>query len=226
MHKTSSEDVAAIKGVIKLPGLKVFCDGSNLSEKQKDALSPLNIENNQQNEFLQELYDKSKEAQGYAVDDLLYRVPGTAADRDFLQSLAPYVSAGELDMEGLADGSKIVIVEYPEAELSNPFLVGDFVSLTDVVIQDPYVEAWDFSQNTMPEGYGPAFYYDYTDKTVTDAEGYSFSSTEDMNILFSFLNQRLKKHHLCESVCINAWVYICGGQERAQISWSWRYRQL
>ncbi len=172
----ASEDVASIKGVIKLPGLKVFCDGSNLSEKQKDALSPLNIENNHQNEFLQELYDKSKAAQGYAPDDLLYRVPGTAADRDFLQSLAPYVREGELDMEGLADGSKIVIVEYPEAELSNPFLVGDLVSLTDVVIQDPYVEAWDFSQNTMPEGYGPAFYYDYTDKTVTDAEGYSFGT--------------------------------------------------
>lgn len=172
----ASEDIASIKGTIKLPGLKVLCDGSNLSEKQKDALSPLNIENNQQSELLQELYDKSKAVQGYAVDDLLYRVPGTAADRDFLQSLAPYVREGELDMEGLADGSKIVIVEYPEAELSNPFLVGDFVSLTDVVIQDPYVEAWDFSQNTMPEGYGPAFYYDYTDKTVTDAEGYSFGT--------------------------------------------------
>ena len=172
----ASEDIASIKGTIKLPGLKVFCDGSNLSGQQKDALAPLNIENNHQNEFLRELYDKTKTAQGYDADDLLYRVPGTAADRDFLQSLAPYVRAGELDMEGLANGSKIVIVEYPAAELPNPFSVGDLVSLTDVVIQDPYVEAWDFSQNMMPEGYEPTFYYDYTDKSVTGAEGYSFGS--------------------------------------------------
>lgn len=172
----ASEDVASIKGVIKLPGLKVFCDGSNLSEKQKDALSPLDIENNQQNEFLRELYDKSKAAQGYASDDLLYKVPGTAVDTDFLQSLSPYVRAGELDMKGLADGKKIVIVEYPDAELPNPFSVGDYVSFTDVVISDSYVEAWDFSHNMMPEGYGPAFYYDYTDKSAMDIEGYSFGT--------------------------------------------------
>lgn len=171
----ASEDVSSVKGVIQLPGLKVF-GGSNLSEEQKDALSPLNIENNQQKDFLQELYEKSKAAQGYARDDLLYRVPGAAIDTDFMQSLSPYVRAGELDMKGLADGEKIVIVEYPDAELPNPFSVGDRVALTDVVITDPYVEAWDFSHNTMPEGYAPTFYYDFTDKSVTDIEGYSFGT--------------------------------------------------
>lgn len=171
----ASEDVSSVKGVIQLPGLKVF-GSSNLSEEQKDALSPLNIENNRQNDFLQELYEKSKEAQGYAREDLLYKVPSTAIDTDFLQSLSPYIRAGELDIQGLADGKKIVIVEYPDAKLPNPFSVGDHVSLTDVVISDPYVETWDFSHNTMPEGYEPTFYYDFTDKSVTNIEGYSFGT--------------------------------------------------
>lgn len=172
----ASGDVASVRGVVKLPGLKVFCDGGSLSEKQKEALSPLNIENNQYNDFLQELYEKSKAAQGYEKDDLLYRVPGTAIDADLLQNLSTYVREGELDMQGLADGTKIVIVEYPDAALSNPFSVGDRVTFTDTVISDPYVEAWNFSHNTMPEGYAPTFYYDYADKSVTDVEGYSFGT--------------------------------------------------
>ncbi|MDE6530387.1 MAG: hypothetical protein K2K96_06410, partial [Lachnospiraceae bacterium] len=174
----ASVDAASVRGVIQLPGLKVFCRGSNLSEEQKDALSPLNIENNRHSDFdfLQELFEKSKEAQGYDKDDLLYRVPSIAIDADFLQSLSPYVREGELDMTGLSDGRKIVIVEYPDAELSNPFSVGDCISFTDVVITDPYVETWDFSQNTMPTGYEPTFYYDYTDKSMTDIPGYSFGT--------------------------------------------------
>lgn len=200
-------DAASVEGVIRLPGLKVLCDGSNFSEKQKNALSPLNIENNQQNEFLRELYEKSKAAQGYARDDLLYKVPAVAADTDFLQSLSPYIRAGELDMEGLADGRKIVIVEYPNAELPNPFSVGDQVSLTDVVIPDPYVEAWDFSHNMMPEGYDPAFYYDYTDKSATDIEGYSFGAKVVFNAQICAVlhidDENLKKMLDAESYVIN-----------------------
>lgn len=172
----ASGDTAAVKGVVRLPGLKVFCDGTNLSAGQQETLAPLNIENNQRNDFLQELYDKSKTAQGYAGDDLLYKVPAAAIDMDFLQSLTPYVRMGELDQEGLTNGAKIVIVEYPDAELSNPFTVGDLVSLTDVVIPDPYVETWNFSQNIMPEECDPTFYYDYTDKSLTNIEGYSFGT--------------------------------------------------
>lgn len=174
----ASGDTALVRGVIQLPGLKVFCSGSNLSEEQKDALSPLNIENNAHSDwdFLQELHEKSKAAQGYDQDDLLYRVPSVAVDTDILQSLISYVREGELDMTGLSDGRKIVIVEYPDAELPNPFSVGDRISFTDVVITDPYVETWDFSHNMMPIGYEPTFYYDYTDKSVTDIPGYSFGT--------------------------------------------------
>lgn len=174
----ASGDTASVMGVIQLPGLKVFCSGSNLSEEQRNALSPLNIENylHAHLDYLRELHEKSKAAQGYDQDDLLYGVPSVAIDTDFLQGLSTYVREGELDMTGLSDGRKIVIIEYPDAKLSNPFSVGDHISFTDVVITDPFVETWDFSRNTMPTGYEPTFYYDYTDKSVTDVPGYSFGT--------------------------------------------------
>lgn len=169
-----SEDIATVAGVCKLPGLKVICDADDISEEQKATLEPLNIANNESMDFLQELYEKSKSAQGYDEDDLLFKIPSTALDADFLKSLSQYVVSGELDMEGLADGSKIAIVEYPDAEFTNPFSLGDTVKMTDVVIDNQYVECHDFSHNTMPEGVEPTFYYDYTDKSYTNIEGFSF----------------------------------------------------
>ncbi len=171
-----SGDVASAGGVIELPGLKILCNGGNMTEFQKETLSPLDIENNQTDDFLQELFDKSRYAQGYTEEDILYRLPSVAVDYDFMESLTPYVISGKLDMEGLAEGRKIVIVEYPNGELSNPFSVGDVLSLTDTVIDDPYIEAWDFSHNVMPEGYEPTFYYDYADKSATGLAGYSFGN--------------------------------------------------
>lgn len=171
-----SGDVASMGGVIELPGLKILYDGSNLTESQRETLSPLDIENNQTDDFLQELFDKSRYEQGYTDDECLYRLPSVAVDYDFMENLSPYVISGEMDMEGLAEGRKIVIVEYPDGELSNPFSVGDVLSLTDSVIDDSYIEAYDFSGNVMPEGYEPSFYYDYTDKSATGLAGYSFGS--------------------------------------------------
>lgn len=168
-----SEDVMSLEGVVKLPGLKILDEGDSLTEEQRDALSPLDIRNNE-DALLAELYEKTDEQQGYAKDDHCYRVPSVAVDRPFLESLSPYVVSGELDMDGLSDGSKVVVVEYPEGELQNPFSAGDMLTLADTVIEDPTVESHDFSGNVMPEGYEPSFYYDYADKSVTDAPGYSF----------------------------------------------------
>ncbi|MCH5275572.1 MAG: ABC transporter permease [Lachnospiraceae bacterium] len=169
----SSEDVDSVSGVMELPGLKLLYSEDEISDELIDALKSVNIQNNW-SDFLWELQQKSKAAQGYEEDELLYKLPSVALDADFLKSLSPYVISGELDMEGLTNGTKIVIVEYPDAKLDNPFGVGDKVFLTDVVISDPYVETYDFSHNTIPEEYEPTFYYDYTDGSFTDIPGYSF----------------------------------------------------
>lgn len=171
----ASEDTASAEGVIKLPGLKILCSGEEGDKAWMEALAPLDVENNW-GDIERELFEKDKYAQGYTDSDHLYKIPSAAVDSDFMESLSPYVVSGGLDMEGLAEGKKIVIVEYPDGELTNPFSVGDAVSLTDVVIDDPYIESYDFSTRTIPEGYEPSFYYDYTDKTMTNVPGYSFGN--------------------------------------------------
>lgn len=171
----ASEEVASVKGVIKLPGLKILLSGNDGDQTWMEALSPLDVEHNWI-DIERELFEKDKYAQGYGEDDHLYSLPAAAVDCDFMETLSPYVISGELEMEELAEGKKIVIVEYPDGELSNPFAVGDTIPLTEAVIDDPYVEAYDFSSRTIPEGCEPSFYYDYTDKTMTNQPGYSFGS--------------------------------------------------
>lgn len=157
----ASGDVDSVRGVIKLPGLKVYGSGGNLSAAQQEALAPLNIENDWQ-DYLVEMEEKSKIALGYAASDRLYGLPCVAVDSGFMtERLSKYVVSGGLDMKGMAEGKKVAIVEYPDAEMDSPFSIGDMVSLTDSVIHDPYIEDFDFSESNAPEGYEPAFYYDY-----------------------------------------------------------------
>ena len=170
---SASGDVASIQGVIELPGLKVLCDGERLSPAQEETLAPLDIDHNV-DEFLRDLFGKTKTAIGYAPDDRICRLPSAAIDDALMESLAPYVISGELDMEGLADGSRIVIAEYPGASLPDPFAAGDTVTLTDAVISDDYVENWDMSRNMMPDGVAPSFTYDYADGSAVDLPGYAY----------------------------------------------------
>lgn len=169
----ASEDVADLSAVMKLPGVKLLYQKSTVPENLRQALNKLDLSNNI-GEGLEELSVKSKLAQGYSEEDLLYGLPCVAIDNDFLESLEQYIVTGELDLQGLRDGSKIAIVEYPEGEMTNPYVVGDKVSLTDVVISDPVVESFDFSHMDIPPGYAPTFYYDDTDGLRTNSPGYSF----------------------------------------------------
>lgn len=167
------EDVAELLAVMRLPGVQLLYQESTIPENLREALSKLDTVHNV-GEGLGELFYKSKIAKGYSEEDLMYGLPCVAIDDDLLESLEQYVVSGELDIEGLRNGSKIAIVEYPDAEMTNPYAVGDQVSLTDAVIFDPYVEAFDFSHGEVPLGYAPTFYYDDTDGLRTHSPGYAF----------------------------------------------------
>ena len=172
----SSPDVSSASGVMQMPGVKLFYQDKTIPQKLRDALGDLLITQNliPTEDYLGELHEKDRAAQGYDEDDLLYQLPCVAADDEMLALLAPYVVSGELDEAGLADGSKAVIVEYPDAQMENPYEVGDRLPLTDSVISDPYVETFDFSNNEVPSGYEPTFYFDYSDGTQTHIGGYTF----------------------------------------------------
>lgn len=168
-----SEDTALVRGVIRLPGLKLLYREDQITGELKSVLDKLDISHNVA-DFLQELHRKSKAAQGYGEDDLLYSLPAVAVDEELLDILEQYTISGGIDRDGLRDGSSIMIAEYFGEETENPYAVGDQVTLTDTVISDPYIENYDFSTNEMPAGYRENFTYDYTDGSVTDIPGYSF----------------------------------------------------
>ena len=170
----ASGDVAEVWGVIRLPGVKVLYSEDEIPKELKETLNEFDIAHNTQ-EFLQELEEKSREQQGYGKDDLLYSLPATALDDDMLEQLMQYqVVSGEIDREGMKNGTKIIIAEYEGEKSGNPYKPGDRLTLTDTVISDEFIEAYDFSTNIMPKGYEESFRYDYTDGSMTDVPGYSF----------------------------------------------------
>ncbi len=172
----ASPDVAFAEGVMKMPGVKLLYQEKTIPQELRDALGSLWINLNEAptEDYLAELNEKSREALGYAKDDLLYQLPCVAVDAGLLEDLAPYVVEGRLDEAGLLNGSKVVIVEYPDVQVANPYAAGDTITMTDVVISDPVAENHDFSHNDMPKGYKPSFYYDFSDGTLTHQAGYTF----------------------------------------------------
>lgn len=168
-----SADTVRVTGVSRLPGVKILYREDTMPDSLVETLEPFNISKNIE-EFLKELNEKSLKAQGYEEDELLYRVPATAVDSDLVDVLGEYVTAGEIDRKGLEDGTKVIIAECGKSSENQPYRVGDRFTMTDTVIRDDYVENYDFSHNTMPEGIEPSFTYDYTDGSVVGLPGYSF----------------------------------------------------
>lgn len=169
----NSSDTGQVTGIIRMPGIKVLYNESEIDDGLRETLNDLDISNNIY-DFLSELDEKSLLAQGYGEHDLLYNVPATAVDIDMIESLENYVVSGVIDMEGLRDGTKVIIAEFEGGIINNPYAPGDRLTLTDTVIYDGAVENHDFSHGIMPEGVTPTFTYDYSDGSVTDLEGYSF----------------------------------------------------
>ena len=168
-----STDTKRVTGVTRLPGVKLLYRGGTMPDSLKETLEPFDISNNVE-DFLSELNEKSLRAQGYEEGEVLYRAPVTAVDEELIDRLEECVTAGEIDREGLQNGTKVIIVETEDHNKDQPYRVGDRFTMTDTVIRDEYVEAYDFSHNTMPEGVAPAFTYDYTDGSASGLPGYSF----------------------------------------------------
>lgn len=176
-----SVDTIRVTGITKLPGIKLLYNEENITGDLKKALRDLNISNNIP-DFLSELNEKSLKLQGYGKDDLLYNMPATAIDPDFITDLEGYVVSGKIDMGGLQNGTKVIIAEYGGDHTDNPYKVGDKFTLTDTVITDEYIETYDFSHNTMPKNLPPAFTYDYADGSLTDLPGYSFGEKVSFDV--------------------------------------------
>ena len=173
-----SPDVKEALAVMKIPGMQIMCkkdDNSSETLAVKNALEPANTKNGVE-DFLWELFDKTLKAQGYSENDVMFNIPAIALDSEFLEETDKYVVSGEIDIDALKEGREILIVQYEGKESVNPYKVGDLLTLTDTVINDPAVEEFNFTEaaGRMPPGYEPSFYYDDTDGLRTNTPGYAF----------------------------------------------------
>lgn len=174
----NSKDADNVMDIIKIPGMKAIYKYSEENDGLLNSLSPLNIINSMEKmDFLSELQEKTLETWGYSEDDMIFSLPFIAVDNDLLCELC-----NESDIEKINNGSEVVVIEFDGIDSINPYKKGDKIVLSDIVIKDDIAENHDFSENTMPDGSEPTFYYDYSDGSGTNLPGYAFGENVQFEV--------------------------------------------
>lgn len=164
---------------IEAKSTKLILKSNEINSETLSSISSLNLENGVQN-GIEELYEKSLKTQGYLDNEILFNIPTIGVSDKDIDFLAKYLVDGNINTEKLRSGEEVLILR---TSGSDPFSVGQTVSMTDVVIDDKAIEEYDFSTGYVPDGYEPNFYYDYTDNPdMVHMPGYAFGTRCDYNV--------------------------------------------
>lgn len=165
----------------KMPGIKVLYRKKDMPAQLQEALQPLNIMNNMDEDLI-DLYEKSDRTIGYLEGEILYQAPAVAVSDTMLSGKSIEVVSGKIDPEALNQGTQILVSE-DQGDTQNPYKSGDKVTLTDEVITDQRTEEYDFSQNVMPKWEKPNFtYYLKNDSSKKRYPGYAFGKRKDQQV--------------------------------------------
>lgn len=175
----ASDCVEQFLSCIEAKSTKAVFNQKEIDDKTLAALSPVSLDHQVQ-KGLEELHEKSLAVQGYQDDELLFNIPTIGAADSDLERLSEYLTDGEAGLEKLGSGEEVWILRTTGTD---PFALGQKLSMTDVVIEDPTVEAYDFSSGYIPEGYEPHFYYDDTEyENMKHQPGYAFGKRCDYEV--------------------------------------------
>lgn len=173
------DSVKSFSACIEARSTKAVFSVDELIDEALMTLSSVNLDNNVQ-EGLEELNEKSLSTQGYLEDEVLFNIPTIGVSDRELEFLSKYIVDGSINMEKLHSGEEVLILITTGTD---PFSVGQTLSMTDVVIDDPIIEEYDFTTGYVPDGYEPHFYYDYTDNAdMTNMPGYAFGARCDYEV--------------------------------------------
>ncbi|MDE6712218.1 MAG: ABC transporter permease, partial [Lachnospiraceae bacterium] len=173
------DSVKSFFACIEARSTKAVFSSDKLSDEMLMTLSSVNLDNNVQ-EGLEELNEKSLSTQGYLDSEVLFNIPTIGVSDKELEFLEEYIVDGSINMEKLRSGEEVLILITTGTD---PFSVGQTLSMTDVVIDDPIIEEYDFTTGYVPDGYEPHFYYDYTDNAdMTNLPGYAFGARCDYEV--------------------------------------------
>ena len=174
-----SKDVQAVYGMIEAKSTKAVYRANEADKEIPEAISAVNLDNIVWI-GLEELHEKALRTQGYLEGEALFNIPTVGVSVDTLDFLTKYLIDGNVDKEKLLSGEEVLLLQTTEY---SPYSVGDRIPMTDVVIDDPVAEEFDFSHGYVPEGYEPNFYYRYTDNGNPDSyPGYAFGMRCDYEV--------------------------------------------
>lgn len=174
-----SGDVKAVYAMIEAISTKAVYRVGEAGEEIISSLSTTNLDYGVQT-GLEELDEKSRRKQGYLEDEILFNIPTVGVPMDTLEFLSRYLVDGSIDREKLLSGEEVLLLQTTEY---SPYSVGDLIPMTDVVIDDPVAEEFDFSMGYVPEGYEPDFYFRYTDNGNPNSfPGYAFGMRCDYEV--------------------------------------------
>lgn len=174
-----SNDVRAVYSMIEAKSTKAVYQANDTDKEILETLSNTNLDNNVQT-GLEELNEKSLRKQGYLEGEMLFNIPTVGISMDTFDFLARYLVDGNINREKLLSGEEVLLLQATEYSL---YSVGDRIPMTDVVIDDPVAEEFDFSHGYVPEGYEPDFYFRYTDNGNLDSyPGYAFGRRCDYEV--------------------------------------------
>ncbi|MFA5675170.1 MAG: FtsX-like permease family protein, partial [Christensenellales bacterium] len=143
-------------------------------------------------DFLIDLHNKSLLHQGYAENERLFNIPTVGISKEGLEELKGFLAKGSINYDALAAGEEVLILEVEGKGITNPYNIGDIITMTDAVIDNIDVENYDFSSGMIPEGLEPHFYYVYTnpdaspelgeDGKPVEISGYAFGKRNDYTV--------------------------------------------
>ena len=150
-----------------------------------------------------ELFEKSIGCQGYKENEELYNVATVCVDDDMLKMLHEYICEGDINTPEIKSGKEVIIVIDGENENdSNPYKVGDRITISDVVIREKNIEEFDFSRGDLPKNLSPSFKYN---AFGNEEDGYSFGKRVDLKVKIGAIvrlnDYEYKSFYLSDSLC-------------------------
>ena len=173
------KDAELFFAAIEAKSTKAVYDSETVDEEIAKALSSTNTDNLIQY-GLEELFLKTRLAQGYSESELLFNVPTLGVSADTLDMLSEFIVEGNYNKQKLLSGEEILILQTTK---DSPYSVGDVIPMTDIVIEDEAAEVFEFQYGGVPEGAEPSFYHSYSDDpTGYQWEGYAFGTRQDYTV--------------------------------------------
>ena len=176
---SENNDVETSFAAIEAKSTKAVYNSETVDEEIANALSSTNSYNQVLIGDMEQLI-ATMSAQGYLENEALYNIPTLGVSSETLDMLSEFIIEGNYNKEKLLSGEEILILN---TSRNSPYSVGDIIPMTDIVIDDPIAEEFDFSYGAIPENAVPSFYYVFPDDpTGYEWPCYAFGTRRDYSV--------------------------------------------